>query len=78
MIQTTMNQTVVAIMDAFEELLDSKGIEIPCEDENEQNERHNDGNVAKIYGTEYWELFYRIDGILADDNTTTEGKTCKN
>ena len=56
----TMNEKVIAILDVFEDLLDSKGIEIPCEDEREQDERHDGGNDAKIYGTEYGELYDAI------------------
>ena len=57
-----MNEKVIAILDAFENLLDSKGIEIPCEDE-----RHNGGNDAKLYGSEYSELYDAIEKILKDD-----------
>lgn len=59
-----MNKKVVEILDAFEELLDSKGIEIPCKDEREQKERHDGGNDAKIYGTEYGALYDTIEQIL--------------
>ena len=53
-----MNEKVIAILDVFEDLLDSKEIEIPCEDEREQDERHDGGNDAKIYGTEYGDVRY--------------------
>lgn len=62
-----MNEKVIAILDVFENLLDSKGIEIPCEDEREQDERHDGGNEAKIYGSEYGELYDAIEKILKDD-----------
>lgn len=62
-----MNKKVVEIMDAFEELLDAKGIEIPCEDEQEQKERYDSGNEAKLYGSEYSELYDAIEKILKDD-----------
>ena len=62
-----MNGKVIAILDVFEDLLDSKGIEIPCEDEREQDERHDGGNEAKIYGSEYGELYDAIEKILKDD-----------
>lgn len=62
-----MNEKVIAILDVFEDLLDSKGIEIPCEDEREQDERHDGGNEAKIYGSEYGELYDAIEKILKDD-----------
>lgn len=62
-----MNKKVIAILDVFEDLLDSKGIEIPCEDEREQDERHDGENDAKIYGTEYGELYDTIEQILSED-----------
>lgn len=52
------------IVEVFEELLDEKGIEIPCEDETEQRERYLDGNNAKIYGMEYWNLIDKIENLL--------------
>lgn len=67
-----MNEKVIAILEVFEDLLDSKGIEIPCEDEREQDERHDGGNDAKIYGTEYGELYDTIEAILEDDNASLE------
>lgn len=67
-----MNEKVIAILDVFEDLLDSKGIEIPCEDEREQDERHDGGNDAKLYGTEYGELYDTIEAILEDDNASLE------
>lgn len=62
-----MNEKVIAILEVFEDLLDSKGIEIPCEDEQEQKERYDGGNEAKIYGTEYGEVYDAIEKILKDD-----------
>ena len=67
-----MNEKVIAILEVFEDLLDSKGIEIPCEDEREQDERHDGGNDSKIYGTEYGELYDTIEAILEDDNASLE------
>lgn len=52
------------IVEVFEELLDEKGIEIPCEDETEQRERYLDGNNVKIYGMEYWNLIDKIENLL--------------
>lgn len=67
-----MNEKIIAILDVFEDLLDSKGIEIPCEDEREQDERHDGGNDAKIYGTEYGELYDAIEKILEDGKTPSK------
>lgn len=52
------------IVELFEELLDEKGIEIPCKDTEEQKERYADGNTAKIYGMEYWSLVDKIERLL--------------
>ncbi len=59
-----MNKKVIAIMDAFEELLDAKGIEIPCANKEEQGGRHDSGNDAKLYGTEFGALYDTIEQIL--------------
>lgn len=59
------------IVELFEELLDKKGIEIPCEDETEQRERYLDGNDAKIYGMEYWNLIDKIESLLENFKKTT-------
>ena len=52
------------IVELFEELLDEKGIEIPCKDTEEQKERYADGNTAKLYGMEYWNLVDKIESLL--------------
>jgi len=54
----------LSILELFENLLDDKDIEIPCSDLREQNERHLDGNTAKLYGMEYWALIDKIEEIL--------------
>lgn len=56
------------IVELFEELLDEKGIEIPCEDEEEQRDRYNDGNETKIYGMEYWSLVDKIECLIGNLN----------
>ena len=40
------NKLATEIVELFEELLDKKGIEIPCEDATEQKERYDGNNVA--------------------------------
>ena len=62
--QSVSEQKAHAIVDLFEELLDAKGIEIPCADETEQNDRHDGGNCAKLYGMEYYNLVEAIQGII--------------
>lgn len=56
-----IKEKAIAIVDLFEQLLDSKEIDIPCSDEAEQSIRYKEGNCARIYGIEYCEL---IDGIM--------------
>lgn len=52
------------IVDVFENLLDEKNIEIPCNDPTEEGHRHDDGNDAKIYGTEYFDLVAQVRELL--------------
>lgn len=52
------------IADLFEDLLDQKGIEVLCEDKDEQLERHHEGNTARLYGMEYWTLVDEIEELL--------------
>lgn len=54
------------IVECFEDLLERKGIEIPCASESEEKDRHTGG--APIYGTEYGDLCETIVSIL-DKNT---------
>ena len=42
----------IAIVDLFEQLLDSQEIDIPCSDEVEPSTRYKEGNCARIYGIE--------------------------
>lgn len=52
------------IVELFEDLLDEKGIEIPCADKTEQKDRYEGGNDAKLYGMEYWNLIDTIQAML--------------
>ena len=52
------------IVDLFDDLLDQKGIEVPCEDADEQAERHEGDNEACLYGMEYWTLVDKIEEML--------------
>ena len=52
------------IVDLFDDLLHQKGIEVPCEDSDEQAERYEGGNEAGLYGMEYWALVDRIEEML--------------
>ena len=53
------------IMLLFDDLLEEKGIEIPCEDETEQANRHDGGNESKLYGMEYWNLADKIESLIS-------------
>ena len=54
----------INIVELFEDLLDEKGIEIPCADETEQKDRYEGDNDAKLYGMEYWNLIDTIQAML--------------
>lgn len=58
------NKLATEIVELFEELLDKKGIEIPCEDAIEQKERCDGNNVAKLYGMEYFDLVSNVQSLL--------------
>lgn len=50
------------IVELFEDLLDKKGIDIPCADEAEQTER--DDSNARLYGMEYWSIVDDVEALL--------------
>lgn len=52
------------IVDLFDDLLYQKGIEVPCEDADEQAERRGGKNDACLYGMEYWTLVDKIEEML--------------
>lgn len=58
------NKLATEVVGLFEELLDRKGIEIPCDDKNEQKERYDGNNTAKLYGMEYYNLVSGIQNLL--------------
>lgn len=60
------------IVELFEQLLEEKGIEVPCSDEAEESERHEGGNVAKLYGMEYAKLVDKVEELLAPETDTDE------
>lgn len=62
--QDEKNKLATEIIEVFEKLLDEKGIEIPCDDEEEQRNRHYDENCAKLYGMEYYNLLSTIQNLL--------------
>ena len=49
------------IVEIFEDLLDQKGIKVPCSDSEEETERQNDDNCACLYGMEYWNLVNDVE-----------------
>ena len=58
------NKLATEVVGLFEELLDRKGIEIPCDDKDEQKERYDGNNTAKLYGMEYYNLVSGIQNLL--------------
>ena len=62
--QQDTSEKATEIVELFEDLLDRKGIEIPCDDENEQKGRHDGKNTAKLYGMEYYDLVSDIQNLL--------------
>ena len=60
----TNHNLATDIVDVFDNFLASKNIEIPCDDPEEEAERHVDDNCACLYGTEYWDLVVLIEFML--------------
>lgn len=54
------------IVELFEKLLETKGIEIPCTDKLEEKDRHTGDNKARLYGMEYWNLVDEIEHLLSN------------
>ncbi len=52
------------IVELFEELLDEKDITIVCADKNEEDDRRETDNCARLYGSEFWNLVDRIENML--------------
>lgn len=63
---TKNEELAIEIIEVFEDLLEEKGITIPCDDSLEENERWCDGNSARIYGMEYWRLEEKIAELLGE------------
>ena len=60
------------IVELFEEMLEKKEINIPCEDEDEENERYSNGNVARLYGMEYWNLVDKVEWLLQQNGVKSD------
>ena len=54
------DERVIKIIDVFEELLNLKGIKLPCKD------RENNSSEACIYGEDYYNLENAITQILKE------------
>ena len=63
-VDTTTSDKAIAIVELFERLLDCKEIDIPCSDTVEQSVRYEDGNCARLYGAEYYNLVEDVINIL--------------
>ena len=60
----THHNLAIDIVDVFDNFLASKNIEIPCDDPEEEAERHDDDNCAYLYGMEYWNLVDQVEFML--------------
>lgn len=58
------NNIADQIVELFEKLLEDKDISIPCNDKQEETERQESNNTARLYGMEYWKLVDNIEAIL--------------
>lgn len=67
-----IKEKAIAIVDLFEQLLDSKEIDIPCSDQVEQSTRYKEGNCARIYGIEYCELIDAVMNEIYEPTNYTE------
>ena len=63
-VEAQKNAHATEIVELFEELLDEKGIDIPCSDKEEQESRYDGGNVARLYGMEYFNLVGAVQNLL--------------
>lgn len=59
-----MNLKTLAIIEAFEDFLQARGIRIPASDAEMEADRALDGNEALIYGSDFDELQETIERIL--------------
>lgn len=62
----------IAVVELFERLLDCKGIDIPCSDEEEQLTRYEEGNCARIYGIEYYNLVDDVMNVIYEPTNSTK------
>lgn len=63
-IELQKNAHATEIVELFEGLLDEKGIDVPCSDKEEQECRYDGGNVARLYGMEYFNLVSAVQNLL--------------
>lgn len=59
-----MNLKTLAIIEAFEDFLQARGIRIPSSDAEMEADGARDGNEALIYGSDFDELQETIERIL--------------
>ena len=60
----TKHNLATDIVDIFDNFLAAKGIEIPCDDPEEEAERRSTDNYACLYGMEFWNLVDEVEFIL--------------
>lgn len=60
-----------AIVEVFEDYLDSLNVRIPCKSPDEEKERGYGDNDAALYGSEYWEIVDDIEAWLNQNEDET-------
>lgn len=60
-----------AIVEVFEDYLDSFNVRIPCESPDEEKERKYGDNDAALYGSEYWQIVDDIEAWLNQNEDET-------
>lgn len=53
------------LLELFEDLLEEKDIDIPCADDDEESERCENDNSARLYGTEYSTVMEDAEDLIA-------------
>ena len=57
-------ETVIAIIEIFEDFLEERGVEIPTSVQEMKENDDYEGNSARIYGTDFADLEERIADVL--------------
>lgn len=60
----TIHECAVDLAEIFDDLLDEKELNVPCEDWREEAERRSNASSARVYGSEYGDLIDKIEARL--------------